>query len=223
MRNDKHLAIELRKKGLSYNEIRRKLDIPKSTMHYWFRSLRWSKIIKKRLTKKAQRLATKRLRAVVRAQKKRWENQRKQYRKEAKKEFPILKSNPLFLAGLMLYWGEGDSKIENCAVRLSNTDPKMIKIFSLFLQKICRAPKNKIRIEPILYPDLDEEYCKIFWSRISGIPLNQFIKTQFIEGRHPTRRLSYGICNVYISSRELKEKIFIWLKLYQKELAIKRV
>jgi len=218
MRNDRHLAIKLRKKGASYNKICKELDIPKSTMCYWFRDLKWSKIIKKKLTEKAQQQATKRLRAAIKAQKKRWENQRKQYRKDAKKEFPILKLNPLFLAGLMLYWGEGDSKIENCMVRISNTDPNMIKIFSRFLQKICRVPKEKIKIALILYPDLNEKNCKIFWSKYSGIPIKRSGKTQFIHGKHPTKRLSYGICNICLASRELKEKLFVWLKLYQQEL-----
>lgn len=103
MRNDRHLAIKLRRKGSSYNRISKELGIPKSTMCYWFRDLRWSKIIKKKLTKKAKIQATKRLRAVIRAQKKRWKIWSKQYREEAKKEFLVLKSNPLFLTGLMLY------------------------------------------------------------------------------------------------------------------------
>ena len=218
MRNDQHLAINLRKKGASYNFIRKELGIPKSTLHYWFRDLQWSQVIKNELTKKAQRQATKRLRAVIQAQKKRWENQRKQYRGDARKEFSILKLNPLFLAGLMLYWGEGDSKIKNCVVKLANTDPEMIKIFSLFLQRICQVSKEEIKISLILYPDLNDEKCKIFWSKTSNIPIKQFVKTQFIEGRHPTKRLSYGICMIYHSSRKLKEKIFTWLRLYQNEL-----
>ena len=132
MRNDRHLAIKLRKTGKSYNKICKELGIPKSTMHYWFRDLRWSQRIKKELTKKAEIQATKRLRAVIRAQKKRWKAYRKQYQKEARKEFQTLKSNPLFLAGLMLYWGEGDNNLKY-QVRLSNIDSRMIKLFNEFL------------------------------------------------------------------------------------------
>ena len=84
MRNDRHLAIKLRKRKKSYNEISRLLDIPKSTMHYWFRNLRWSKVIKKELTEKAQRLATKQMRAMAQANKKGWEAWRKMHREEAK-------------------------------------------------------------------------------------------------------------------------------------------
>jgi len=218
MRNDRHLAVKLRKKGLSYNKISKELGIPKSTMHYWFCDLKWSKSIKEKLTEKAKIQSTKRLRAVIKAQKKRWESQRVKFRKDGRKEFPILKPSLLFLAGLMLYWGEGDSKIENSDVRFSNTDPRMVRIFSNFLRYICQVPKEKIRVMMILYPDLNEKICMEFWSKASCIPSGQFYKTQVIHGRHPTRRLSYGVCMIGIVSREVKEKIFVWINLYQKEL-----
>jgi AcrR family transcriptional regulator len=218
MRNDRHLAIKLRKKGVSYNKISKELGIPKSTMSYWFRDKSWSQKIKKELTEKAQRLAKKQMRAMARANKRRWRVWRKQHREKAKEEFPILKSNPLFITGLMLYWGEGDSKLENGSVRLSNTDPEMIRIFSRFLQRVCRVLREKIRVYMILYPDLNEKICKKFWSKVSGIPESQFIKTQFIQGKHPTRRSANGICIVHVGSRGLKEKIFTWIKLYQREL-----
>jgi AcrR family transcriptional regulator len=218
MRNDRHLAIKLRKKGMSYNKISKELGIPKSTMHYWFRNEPWSQEIKKELNRRNIYVAKKRLRLIIKARKEKWKKWREAHRQAAKKEFPHLKKNPLFLAGLMLYWGEGDSKIANCQVRLSNTDPEMIRIFSLFLQKVCKIPRCKIKIELTLYPDLNEEVCKKFWHKASGIPIAQFRKAKFIKGKHPTKRLSYGICNINFNSRELKEKIFTWLKLYQKEL-----
>ena len=144
-----------------------------------------------------------------------WERWREKARQSARKDFNTLRRNSLFVAGIMLYWGEGDSNIQNGSVRLVNTDPEMIRIFSLFLQKICKVPKEKIKIQLTLYPDLMDDRCRIFWSRAINVPIDQFIKTQYIKGRHPTKRLKYGICLMYVSSRELKEKIFVWLKLYQ--------
>lgn len=218
MRNDQHLAIKLRKKGMCYNKISKELGVPKSTLCYWFKNEPWSQEIKKELNRKALYIAKKRLRLINKTRREKWERWREEHRQAARKEFGYLKKNSLFLAGLMLYWGEGDSKIENGLVRLSNTDPKMIKILSLFLQKTCRIPKEKIKITLILYPDLNEDKCKDLWSKASGIPKNKFYKTQIIYGRHPTKRLSYGICNIYVSSRGLKEKILVWIKLYQQEL-----
>jgi hypothetical protein len=218
MRNDEHLAIKLRKQKKSYNKISKELNVSKSTLAYWFKDKDWSQKIKKELTKNALYVAKKRLRLINKSRKEKWDKWHKKCRKQARKDFIHLKKDPLFLAGLMLYWGEGDSKIENGLVRLSNTDPKMIKIVSLFLQKKCEIPKEKIKISLILYPDLNENKCKDLWSKSSGISKNNFLKTQIIYGKHPTKRLSFGICNIYVSSRELKEKILVWIKLYKQEL-----
>ena len=218
MRNDKHLAIKLRKRGKSYNKISKELDVPKSTLSDWFSDIKWSDDIKKELTRKANYIARKRLRLINKARREMWERWREAARKQAVKEFPQFKKNSLFLAGLMLYWGEGDSKMENAAIRLSNTDPIMITIFSYFLQKICLVSIERIRLSMILYPDLNEKVCKKFWSKAAVIPESQFTKTQFIQGRHPTRRLTYGICIIYTGSRQLKEKIYTWIRLYQQEL-----
>ena len=218
MRNDKHLAIKLRKKDKSYSKISKELGIPKSTMHYWFRDLRWSQIIKKKLAEKAKIQSTRRFRAVIRAQQKRWKEWRKGYREEAKKEFSSLKSNPLFVAGLMLYWGEDDSSLKR-EVRLANTDPKMIQLFNKFLLDICKIPKQRVFVVLTLYPDLFEENCKRFWSNKTRIPLTQFNKSQVIYGRHPTRRLKNGICTIRVSkSVGLKEKIMVWTDLLHKDL-----
>ncbi|PIY96753.1 MAG: hypothetical protein COY66_03120 [Candidatus Kerfeldbacteria bacterium CG_4_10_14_0_8_um_filter_42_10] len=192
------------------------LNIPKSTLATWFSELNWSQEIKKELTRKANYIAKKRLCIINKARRESWERWREQARIQARKNFVKLKNNPLFIAGVMLYWGEGDSKIENSIVRLSNTNPQLIKMFSLFLQKTCGVPKEKIKIALILYPDLNEGKCHQFWSQVTNIPSTQFRKTQYIKGRHPTKRLTNGICMVNVSSRELKEKIFVWIEKFYK-------
>ena len=223
MRNDKHIAVKLRREGKSYSKISKELNVSKGTLSGWFSSINWSKSIKSELTRKANYIARKRLRSYNKKQKIFWETWREQARQQARDSFSKLKSNPLFISGIMIYWGEGDSKIENSNVRISNTNPNMIRLFNLFLRVICEVPKEKIKMAMILYPDLNENKCKNFWSETSGIPESQFIKTQFIRGRHPTKRLTNGIAIVYFSSRELKEKIFIWIELFHKQFPLMRV
>ena len=223
MRNDKHLAIKLRKKGLSYAKISKELDIPKSTLSDWFCKIGWSVDIKKELIRKANYVAKHRLVLLNKKRQAMWEQWREKARQQARDEFLQFILNPLFISGIMLYWGEGDSKLENSIVRISNTSPEMIRLFALFLQKICLIPKEKLRMSLILYPDLKEKKCKQFWSFASGVSENQFTKTQFIQGRHPTKRLTNGIGIIYVSSRELKEKIFVWIGLFYKQFASMRV
>lgn len=136
----------------------------------------------------------------------------------AAKEFPKLKNNALFLSGIMLYWAEGDNNLKNGNVRLTNTDPRMIRIFVKFAIKICKIFKKDIRIALILYPDLNERGCMDFWSKYLRIPIAQFYKTQYIKGKHPTKRLQRGICMVRIGATGLKEKVLVWIDLFAKSL-----
>lgn len=214
MRNDRHLAIKLRKQKKSYNEISKELGIPKSTIHYWFKENPWSEKIKKELMKKVLKLRRKQLKMMAGANKKKWEEWHIQCQQEAIKEFPSLKNNQLFLAGLMLYWGEGDKQLRNGIVRIGNIDPELIKLFYLFLTRALGIPEEQIYIKLTLYPDLEEKKYKRFWSNLLSVPITQFKNSITILGRHPTRRISYGICSIEVYSRKLKEKILIWIKLY---------
>ena len=223
MRHDNHLAIKLRREGKSYNEISKGLNIPKSTLHGWFKNNEWSAQIKKELTEKARILARPKLRLMALANKKKWAEIHLQHQIEAKVEFPSLINNPLFIAGLMLYWGEGDKILKNGLVRLSNSDPELIKVFYLFLKDVLLIPKEKIFIKLILYPDLADNVYKKLWSHNLSIPLSQFKRSAIILGRHPTKRLSYGICSIEVSSRKIKEKIITWFGLYQKYVSEKYI
>lgn len=214
MRNDKHLAAKLRRAGKSYNYISKELLVPKSTLSYWFSHTPWSKKIKVGLEEKARWIAKKRLLRIIETRNEMWREWREGHRIRAIKEFPKLKNDPLFLAGVMLYWSEGDNGIRGGNARLTNTDPRMVKTFINFGLKVCKIPKEKIKIGLILYPDIKEKRCKTLWSKYLDIPENQFHKTQFIKGYHPTKRLANGICMVRIGGVEVKEKIKTWINLF---------
>lgn len=217
MRQDKNLAFALRRAGNSYGEISKKLNVPKSTMHYWFRDLSWSKQIKITRIKQNRVLAKKNIEIIAAAQKVRWEKWRQSYQKEAERQFSQLKNYTLFIIGIMLYWGEGDHGKKNNQVRLINTDPRMMYIFKRFLQKICLVSRDKMKVTLFIYSDLDEKTCKAFWSSYVKLPDKQFYKTQILIGRHSTKRTSYGMCALSVNSQGLKEKLLIWENLCYKE------
>ncbi len=213
MQTNKEKAIEFRRKGMSYSQISGELGTPKSTLAGWFKHESWSHEIKNRLSLEVSWSNPQALAMLAQANRERWEKAHKQYQDEATQEFTILKDSPLFISGVMLYWGEGDKVLKNGQVKLSNTDPAMIEIFYRFLLSLSVAQEN-IKIWLLLYPDLVDTVQKKFWSRATRVPLSQFKKSIYIQGRHPTRRLSYGVCNIYVSSRRLKEKMIKWIELY---------
>ena len=149
---------------------------------------------------------------------------RKAYRDaaiEARQEFQALKHHPLFIAGIMVYWGEGD-RVSGHGVRIANTDPQMMRLFVVFLRHVCQIPMDRIHAWVLVYPDLDAKRCREYWAEHSGIPIHNFTKCITIGGRHKTNRLHYGVCNVGISSKYFKQKILVWLERLPAELLSRR-
>ena len=173
---NKSKAIAYRKRGKSYNYISHKLLISKGTLSGWFKDLKWSQDIKIGLEKEAYANTLKRVEKWVATNRKKWQDWREGYGFEAIREYPKFKTSPLFTSGLMLYWSEGDNGIKGGSTRLTNTDPRMIKIFINFAVKFCQVDLKKIRLALILYPDLNDTICKNYWIKKTGIPLNQFHK-----------------------------------------------
>ncbi len=217
MRKDKENAIEMRRQGKSYREIRAALKVPLGTLSHWFGDIDWSKDIAKRLAKEIQADHTVRL---LELNKIRGEHLKRAYeaaRAEAAEELKVLKYNPLFIAGIMLYWGEG-GKDPKDAVKFANTDAEMIAFYIQFLTKACRIPMGKIKGHVLYYPDLQENICRSYWSKTSGIPIENFTKSTLIKGRHQVRRLTWGVCIVTVSSFYFKQKVLEWIKLLPGEL-----
>lgn len=208
----------MRRSGKSYNEIRSALKIPKATLSDWFSKIDWSNDMAKKLAAAVQKQHTIRLIELGKIRGIHLKRIYEEARNEAKTDFVELKYNPLFIAGLMLYWGEGDkSKIRN-GVRLANTDPLLIKLYVFFLLHACRIPIGRIKAHILVYPDLDEEKCIQYWAETSGLPVSNFTRCTKIVGRHKTRRLSWGVCLIAVSSTYFKEKILEWLKMFSREL-----
>ncbi|MBM3261156.1 hypothetical protein FJY93_01930 [Candidatus Kaiserbacteria bacterium] len=217
MRKDKEEAEKLRREGASYNEIYRKLKIPRATLSDWFSQVDWSQAVKERLSKEVFDASAVRIQELNKIRGARLERVYDEARNEARHEFEALKYNPLFIAGIMLYWGEGDKR-NRCHVRLINTDPDMVKLFVFFLKNTCLIPEARIKAAVTIYPDLDPTTCVAYWSKHSEIKREKFTKPIVIQGRHKTNRLSYGMCTVVITSTYFKVKMLEWIKLLPKQL-----
>jgi transcriptional regulator with XRE-family HTH domain len=208
MRVDKDNAIALRMQGKGYNEICSELGMSKSTLSKWFKGIDFLEDIKSTLMKKNLFESTERMKSLNKIRGATLNATYETSAIKALEELQEYRNNPLFIAGISLYWGEGDKLTRN-QTRLTNTDPEMIKIFMAFLFEICKVPRDKIRIALFIYSDLDESECKKFWSEVTGI--QTFHKTQILPSRHKTKKLPFGVCTVVVSNTILKKKINIWI------------
>lgn len=217
MRKDKEEAIILRREGKSYKEIRGELGVPMATLSDWFNGQDWSRALSRKLNDKYLESNKARIVHLGKIRGKHLDRLYEEARNEAKKEFDLLKNHPLFVSGVMVYWGEGDKASKN-GFRIANSDPYMIKLFIKFLKDVCRAPEDRIKASLLIYPDLDNETSVDYWSKATGLHRENFKKTTVIKGKSDKKKLLYGICNLYFSSRFLKEKMLIWMDLLPKYL-----
>lgn len=208
MRTDKNDAFILRKQGKSYREICKQLGVARSTLSKWFKGTDFSEAIREELTKSAIQTSTMRLEVLNKARGDTLDALYARAEIEAIHEANLHATNPLFVTAVASYWGEGD-KLHKNQLRITNTDPVMIKIFVKFLLEICKVPKEKIRVALFIYEDLIEETCREYWS--SQLHLKNFHKTMVLPSRHKTRRLPYGICTIIVTNSYLKRKMSVWI------------
>lgn len=207
---DKQKAILMRKKGMSYSQIKEKIKVSKSTLSGWLSGMPLSeKRIRELRDFSPQRIE--RYRNTM--QKKREARLLGVYHKVSK-DIGKFSKRDLFLGGLFLYWGEG-TKMKNCSVEFTNTNPDMIKFFLKWLQFL-GVKKERLKIKLHLYADMKTEKGIDFWSKKLKIHRRQFIKP-YIKKTYLTS-INYktgfgkGTCCVMFHNRDLREYILMGLK-----------
>ncbi len=200
-------AIYLRKLGKSYSEIRKRIKVSKSTLSLWLKGIELTP--EQRAELKGRQKS--RYNGAKANQKKRIERT-KQIIKAAKKELKYFLKSPLFLAGLMLYWAEGDKSDETEHVKFSNSDPAMIKFMMRWFRKICKVPKEKFKICIHIHKLHCRKDIEYYWSKITKIPFSQFYKTQIkpTSLRHRRNKLYNGTCAISIHNKDLFRRIKGW-------------
>ena len=187
----------------------------------WFKNEAWSSEIKSRLASKASTKNSYKLKLMHTARMKKLTDSYDDARREAKDEYKKFRTNPLFIAGLMIYWGEGDKRSKyRCGI--ANTEPLMIKVFIRFLREICKIEVEKITVWLLLYPDLKDDVCRNFWKEKITLGESNFRNSITIKGKSSVRRLSYGVCNVAFHNRYFKEKMLAWLQLASEDLSVSK-
>ena len=120
-----------------------------------------------------------------------------------------LQQGILFGLGLGIYWGEGLKRGKG-AVRLTNTDPEMVRKFILFLEKFCNIDRNKLRFSIQIFSDISKERAINYWMKELDIKKEQFYKTivSKVRGKGTYKYKSeYGVIIVYLNNVKLKKII----------------
>ncbi|MEI6191189.1 MAG: helix-turn-helix domain-containing protein [bacterium] len=208
---DKSKAIELRKKGMSYSQIKAELGISKGTLNGWLYDMPLSD---KRI-RELRDFSPMRIEKCRNTKMKKRQSRLDSVYQKALLDIGKLSKRDIFLAGLFLYWGEGSKTSKYCTA-LTNTDPVMVKFFIKWVTTCFNIKKTDLDILLHLYEDMNIKKATKFWSKELDIPLSQFkkpyIKTSKLSGLSYKNGFGKGTCNVRISGRDLAEYVSQSLK-----------
>lgn len=211
-------ARKLRRRGKSVKEIESILGIRRSSISVWVRDIELT-------ARQKQRLSTRGLALDVmeRRRKTRWANETKArtvFLEHGLKEVTELPRIDILTLGLGLYWGEG-SKTNRGSVELSNTDPRIIQVYVLFLNKCLGFPIKKMHGHVGLHSHLSIKRAEKYWASISGIPLSQFQKTSIQKSRAGNGErdsLPFGTFSVGVYDTAARIRLEGWIQGIYKRL-----
>jgi len=202
----------LRKKGLSVKEIQKELKVSRSSVSLWVRNIQLNKKQLKRLYLNKKTGALKG--SIIGAKKKQREREdlTRKLIIEGRKEVGNVSTRDRFIAGIAMYFAEGDKKDGH--IGFCNTDPNAIRFMVDWIREFCNLPKEKLRGALYIHDDLDEKKAKKYWSELTGIPLTQFTKSYIAKNnlnRLRKKKHIYGVFRVSTSSVVLHRKLMGWI------------
>lgn len=212
-------AVDLRlKHQLSYGEIKRRLGVSKSTLSYWLQEypLTAEKILE--LQRKGwQKGETSREKYRLTMRKKREGIDDTVFRKYGAFFRGKLTDDLFFVAGLMLYWGEGDKRNKYRLV-MANTDPHLLTFFVKWAVKFLQVNREDFRVQLHLYENMDISSEERFWRNNLKLPMAQFYKTQIRRVSQNTYSykgpLRHGTCSVFLLGAERKREVMMAIKAF---------
>lgn len=211
--DEKFKAQELRRKGLSYRQILLQIHVSKGTISEWCKDIILTKAQKKRLLE--NKMYGQRIGSQVAAENKRKKRllKTKKIFEEAKSELGELKRRDRFLAGIAFYAGEGNKA---GSAGFTNSDPKIIKYMMKWFKEFCRVPKARFRGAIWIHEGLDAEKAKEYWSKLTGIPKEQFHKTYIAKDKKDSKKIrknihKYGVFAIRFSDSDKQRRIIGWI------------
>jgi predicted transcriptional regulator len=210
-------AIEFRKRGFTYSEIAKIVDVSKSTVSVWLSKKTFSKEVKKDNQLRAAKENKKRIGLINKA---RTAERKRTYAdavRGAETEYKHYKNDPLFFAALATYVCCGDFE-DGSRIRVSSPSVTTHRLMVRFFVEHLGAEKSSIHCWLMLPDQKSEQKALQFWSKKIGLSVAQFYRSQFAKQAHSTKRLQHGTGNTIIGNTVLKKRLLRWVELYQKEL-----
>lgn len=211
---EKVQAIELRKSGMSYNEIRERVPVSKSSLSLWLRSVGLAKRHQRRLTEKQRTSQQKGVRLV---HERRLEKTRL-IKEKASLEIISLSLRERWLIGIALHWAEGSKEKDRAVpVRFTNSDPAMIIFFREWVLDFLHIDPGDITYTLAIHEKSPQRFSAMkFWSTLLNIEPGEFKITLKKHNPSPKRKnigKNYrGLIRLSVKrSTDMNRKIAGWI------------
>lgn len=203
---------DLRRLGLSYGEIRELIDVKKSTLATWCRDITLSESQKQAILRRTGS----RRGIPVDTQWRRHEEIRR-LEELARGEALELFDDPLWIAGVVLYWAEGAKT--NRRLELAHTEPSALILFRKWARRF-HDPAAQFRASINLHADNDETQARGWWAARLGLdPIDDFTKS-FIKPDgtgHRKNHLPHGTCRLTMrTSTDAWLRTLAWIDVVRK-------
>ena len=218
--SNKIVAINLRKRGLTYGEINNKLGTPKATLNGWFKDLilpiKAKNIL---LEKKRQNLIVLRKKATL-VKKERQQVAHIKLFSEVEKYFKYIKfdikTKEMLLA--MLYLGEGFKN--RSQVGLGNSNPEILRMFIRLVREVYKITGKQLQCYLYLRMDQNGDKEKRYWAKQLGLPISVFRKPQFDKRTVGTKTWDtyHGVCSVCYGNAKIDKRLNIVQNILVKKI-----
>lgn len=202
-RKEKALALKMRCQGKSYSQIKKHLNVSKSTLSLWLRDYPLSKERMSALRDNN----SKRIEKYRNTMRKKKADRLQSVLKKASEDINGFNERDLFIAGLCLYWGEG-LKVMNSTTSMANTDPHILLFFIKWLN-LFGVERSQLKARLHLYSDMDIERETKYWCNTLKLKKVQFrkpyIKKTELANVLYTNKYRHGTCNIIFDNRDMNE------------------
>lgn len=160
-------AVDLRKLGLTYSEIRQKVKVSKSSLSIWLREVGLAKKQIQRITQKRRDAQKYAIQAVRNFKIKKTQR----IKTVASAEIGQLSDRERWVIGIALYWAEGSKEKDKAVpVAFSNSDPNMIIFFRDWSLDFLKIPPYDIHYQLYIHERAPNIHGAIrFWSELLEI------------------------------------------------------
>lgn len=183
-------AVRLRRKGLSYKQIRGILGVGMATLSGWLQDVPLDDLQRARLRQRSLDAA----RRTARANHERRLAREAEIRRTTAADIGQVSERELFIAGVVAYAAEGTKRKPwqtSMRVIFTNSDPRMILLFLRWLS-LQGVSRSSLSFRVSIHRDADIDAAERFWAGIVGVSSDLLKRATLQKGNQKTPRRNIG-------------------------------